>query len=161
MKIGKMKLILITLGLLSVTTIPILAYMYITSQKIPAGIMIESPTVEIGVYWDYACTQPVTRIDFGEIIQPNNNLTLRKTLYIKNKGTVSLWLFWNTTLRSATNEITDHWTVVYPFYLPLNETYGYYNIDPNEVWNTEYAIVLAKYLTINTYNWTLTIWGEY
>jgi len=150
--------ITVTLSLLLVVILPVFAYMYTTQQQIPTGVVIETPTVEIGVYWDYACTQPVTRIDIGAVIQPNNDLTIWKTLYIKNEGTVPLTFFWGSNVSLVADEKIREdlyrWGLKG---LGLNGT----TIEPNQLWDTRYEITLAPYITVGTYNWTLTIWGVY
>lgn len=154
-KIGKTKLMLMALALSSVIILPISAYMYSTRQDVPTGIMIKTPTVQIGLYWDAGCTDPITVIDFGAIPQPNENTTMDKLIYIKNEGDVPLTLYWNSTLNSITNEITEEWLYNSE---PWNGTWV---LAPG-AWNGfTYYIHIPQYVTIATYNWTLTVWGIY
>jgi hypothetical protein len=154
-QIGK-RTIIATLTILSLAFLPAFAYMYTTQKQIPTGIIIKTPTLQIGVYWDAQCTNSVTLIDFGEIPQPNQNVTMQKLLYIKNEGDVPLPIYWNSTLNSVTDEITEEW--LYGGYEPWNGTWVLGSGVSN---GFDYYIHIPKYVSIGTYNWTLTIWGVY
>ncbi len=158
MRIGKLKIVIL-LALIFTVALPVYAYMYTTSQQMPTGITIVAANPEIVIYWDSNCTEIVTSIDFGEVIQPSyKNHTLTKRLHIKNEGTVEITIYWNTTLSSVTNNITDNWSSLYP---PLPNWNGS-SIKSGVHWITEYSIVLLpEYMPVGTYNWTLTVWGVY
>jgi len=158
-QIGK-RTIIATLTILSLALLPAFAYMYTTQKQMPTGIIIKTPTLQIGVYWDAQCTNLVTLIDFGTIPQPNSNRTINKILYIKNEGDpVDLVLYWNSTLNLVTTEITETWTQVYPSLRPLNGTTDFRAGVP--YLTTEYTISIPEYVSVGTYNWTLTIWVVY
>lgn len=149
MKLSKVRMLGISVLLLSAMAMSVFAYEYVTSQQIPTGIVITTPTLEIGIYRDSACTYPVTVIDFGEIPQPSYDSQLDKTLYIRNEGDVPLTIYWNSTLSLVTDEITEIWFT--------NGTY----LGVGDYRSATYRIYLPQYVTIGTYDWALTIWGEY
>jgi hypothetical protein len=66
-------------------------------------------TVNVGVYSDSACTQPLTSISWGTI-SPGSTIT--RTIYVKNTGTAQITLSmttnsWNPT--SANGPLTLTW----------------------------------------------------
>lgn len=162
MEIGKKTLFIIALTLLLVAIAPVVAYVYFWEtehQQIPTGIVLQTPnaTMQLGIYWDIGCTQPVTTINFGKMWHPNEPTTLTKYMYIRNEGNVSHTIYWNSTLSSE--NITDRWNRISPFPSePLNGTvfgvgiklYTRYRID-----------ILVAYAPVGPYNWTLTVWAEH
>jgi len=147
--------------------VPVFAYMYFyrtEPEPVAAGIVLTvypTPNMTIGLYWDSACTQPVTTIDYGEMIHPNQERIIWKEIYIRNEGDVWNDIYWNSTLSSVTTEITEWWgSKEYSDWgwgrLPINGT----RIEPGQVRRTIYGIRLPAYATVGTYNWTLTVWGE-
>lgn len=160
MRIGKLKIIAVLLAVIFTVILPVYAYMYTTSKQMPTGITILAANPEIVIYWDSNCTERVTFIDFGEVVQPNyKNYTLTKRLYIKNEGAVNIVIYWNSTLNSVTNNITDKWSrQTFPSLPNWNESL----IMSDVYWITDYSIVLLpEYIPVGTYNWTLTVWGVY
>ncbi len=165
MEIGKLKILgLAIVLLLSGAIIPTLAYMYFWQTDpivITNGVVLNqypTPTMSIGVYWDVECTQPVTIIDFGEMVHPRSREDIWKTMYIRNEGDVWHVIRWNSTLSSITTELTDYWE----WYQP----YRWYNLDgtelaPGTVLETQYKLRIPGYASIGTYNWTLNVWGEH
>lgn len=160
MRIGKLRIIAIILALIFTVVLPVYAYMYTTSQQMPTGITIVTANPEIVIYWDSSLQEKVTSIDFGEVIQPSyKNHTLPKRLFIKNEGTVEIIIYWNSTLSSVTNNITDNWSRQTSPSLP---NWNGSSIKSGVYWITEYSIVLLpEYIPVGTYNWTLTVWGTY
>lgn len=159
MKIG-WRTFIVASALVLVVTIPIFASVYRTEKQILTGIVVETPTVKIGVYWDEECTQPATVIDFGKVIQPDDSYSLSSPwIYLKNEGTVSIPIYWNSTLSLATDEIVQEgW---YDRTVGRNVALNGTTITPDQTLRTQYEITLVPYITARTYNWTLTIWGEY
>ena len=81
----KDKVITIALVAFSMLTIvlTVLSYGLVVSTKtLPSSGMIVS-TLNVGVYADSACTQPLAAIDWGTI-SPGGSVV--KTLYVKNTG---------------------------------------------------------------------------
>ena len=161
------KKLLLVIGILLAYTIvvPVLAYMYFYTtepESIAGGIVLTvypTPNVTIGLYWDSACTQPVTTIDYGEMIHPNQEIIIWKEIYIRNEGDVWVDIYWNSTLSSVTSEITEQWGW-YGYmgeFFPLNGT----RIQAGDVIRTVYGIKIPAYATPGTFNWTLTVWGEH
>ena len=76
-------------------------------QRVPSSGNVK--TVGVGVYWDNACTNNVTSIDWG-FLEPG--ATVNKTVYIKNEGNTPMMLNittdnWNPA--SASENITLSW----------------------------------------------------
>ena len=156
----KNKVALIGLLLAFAIAVPVIAYMYRTEPKcISSGVTLASPTLGLGLYWDQECTSPATVIDFGQIIQPNEEKILGTYIYIRNEGDVRIRIYWNSTLRNETTEIDECWNYGSQYWCQdaINRTY----LDPGQVRSTFYRIKIPEYTTIGTYNWTLTVWGEY
>lgn len=153
MKVGNTKMVLSVLLLISVAA-PVIAYVYSQTQEyskqIPTVIVVRYPEpAQFGVYWDYECTQPVTAIDFGEIPQPRTWLYLSKEMYIRNEQpSKRIWVYWNSTLRDVTTQITESWI------------YNGTIIEPDNVYYAYYSISIQANVTIGTYQWTLGIWAE-
>ncbi|NWF97253.1 MAG: hypothetical protein HXY34_14035, partial [Candidatus Thorarchaeota archaeon] len=82
------------------------------------GAIIASKTISntgnlkaigVGVYWDSACTNAVSSIDWGSL---DPGVTRQFTIYVKNEGTVTLKLSMtvnNWSPASASNYITLSW----------------------------------------------------
>lgn len=160
MRLSKLRTLCVSMLLLSAMAMSVLAYEYISAQQIPTGIVVKTPNVQLGIYWDSATTEPATTIDFGEMSQPNKQQRLSKELYIKNEGNVSIVVYWNSTLSSVTAEIEEWWSRDYVYWgtYALNGT----TIQPSgDPLYTAYMIQIPAYTTAGTYNWTLTVWGEY
>jgi hypothetical protein len=142
--------------------VPVFAYMYFYRTDLTsfaAGIKLESyptPTMKLGFYWDEACTQQVAIIDFGQMIHPNQDTFLLKTIYIRNEGDVWNDIYWNSTLSTISTEIEDWWGRFNNW-----KDFGIYGlrIGPGQVLVSVYQIHIPAYTTVGTYNWTLTAWG--
>jgi len=162
--LGKKKIVIISLLLAYAIVVPVFAYMYFyrtEPEYVAAGVVLRTypdPTMQIGLYRDSDCTQPVTAIDYGEMIHPNQVAILWTRIYIKNEGDIWNEIYWNSTLSDATTEIAE-WYDKYGSNwgnIPLNGT----RIEPGQVRETWYGIKIPAYATVGTYNWTLTLWGE-
>ena len=162
MEIRNKIVVAMALAFVVVAIVPVFAYMYFWQsepKQIQSGIILQThPNVEmqLGIYWDEACTQNVTTIDFGKMVHPNQEILLDKVMWIRNEGNVSHTLYWNSTLSSVTTEISDEWG--YTSYMsPINGT----TLNPSFAYQTVYRLHVPAYSTVGTYNWTLTVWAEY
>jgi len=154
MRIANVKIALYAL-LVAAIVVCLFAFVYSqtlgSTKQIQAGIVVRYPMLgQFGVYWNYECTNPVTSIDFGEVPQPRNWMYLSKTFYIRNEQVGHrIWVYWNSTLRDVTTEISESWI--------SNGTI----IESGSVYYAYYSLSLPPNATLGTYNWTLTIWAEY
>jgi len=154
MKVGSVKVVLSVLLLVALAA-SVVAYVYSQTQayskKIPTVLVLRYPLgAQFGVYWDYECTNPVTDIDFGELPKPSIWLSMSKTIYIRNEQpSERIWVYWNSTLRDVTMQITDSWF--------MNGTV----IEPNNVYWSSYYISIQANVAVGTYQWTLGIWAVY
>ncbi len=161
MDIGKWKLLAVSMTLLFSLAMPVLAYTYLyrtPAYKFSTGIVLQAPTMQLGFYWDSGCTQRVTFIDFGQMAQSSTSTYLTKVIYIRNEGSSSDTIFWNSTLKTVTTVIAETWEafVGSPPYPPLNST----SLSSSSVLETTYHINIQAAPPVGTYNWTLTVWGE-
>lgn len=139
------KSIYILFALLTILTCSVaLAFMITWSSTVT--LVVAAGDVE--VYWDYACTNPVTNIGFGTVQVGAWSTT---TLYIKNSGTGTITLSWNSTLPSVTNAITDSWYVGY-----YTNIQGY-SLSSGQVITTTYRISIQPTALIRSYTWTLNL----
>lgn len=159
MDIGKWKILAVSMVLICSLTMSVFAiYIYRTpGYQLSTGIVLNGPTMQLGIYWDLACTQPATYIDFGEMVVSSVETTLARNIFIRNEGTYVHTVFWNSTLAATTTAITDEWIYVdYSMFIPLNMT----DFDVDQVLNSTYKIHIEGGPPAGTYNWTLTVWGE-
>jgi len=166
--LGRKKVMIVCLLLTYAIIAPVFAYLYFYATEpkyVAAGIILrtyDTPTMQLGFYWDETCTQPVSTFDFGNMTYPNQDTQLYKTIYIRNEGSVWNDIYWNSTLGSVTTQIGECWTRSNDWWgswIWANNVNGT-RIQPNEVLRTGYGVGIPPYATIGTYNWTLTIWGE-
>jgi len=161
MDIGKWKILAVSMTLICSLALPVLAYTYLWRTPLyplSAGIILRdppAPTMALGFWWDSALTQPVTTIDFGEIVFSTGPgpVMLEKTIYISNDGSNATTILWNSTLSTTTTPIMEDWTNGPE---PLNYTVLGYNM----YMVTTYRIYIQPSPPTGTYNWTLTVWGE-
>lgn len=156
------RILLISLLLVYAIVVPVFAYEYFfrtSTSSLAAGIILHqyaTPTMKLGFYWDKGCTQPVTSFDFGNMTHPNQAINPYIEFFIRNEGSTWHQIFWNSTLSSVSNEITDTLLCDYGGYWhPLNGT----TINPGDVAGLHYFIAIPAYATVGTFNWTLNIWG--
>jgi hypothetical protein len=161
MDTGKWKMLAVSMTLICCLALPVLAYTYLWRTPLyplSAGIILRdppAPTMALGFWWDSALTQPVTTIDFGEIVFSTGPgpVILEKTIYISNDGSNATTILWNSTLSTTTTPIAEEWTNGPE---PLNYTVLGYNM----YMVTTYRILIQPSPPTGTYNWTLTVWGE-
>lgn len=160
MDIGKWKILAVSMTLICSLAIPVLAYTIYRTPLYPlsAGIILRGPTMQLGFYWTGECTDPVTIIDFGEMVVSSSATYFEKSICIRNEGSSPTTIFWNSTLSAVTTAITEEWTrfSMMPPFPPLNATV----VSPGEVLVTTYSITIIASPPVGTYNWTLTVWGE-
>ena len=111
-----------------------------------SGVMAD---VDLGVYNDSACTQPVTSIDWGTCYAEENTTV---TLYIKNLGSL------DTTL-SVTS---DNWTPTNagPHYI-LHASCECQTLSPNEVLVSNFSLYpLSTASQFDTFSFDIIIQGQ-
>ena len=101
-KIGTIALVIAAVALIATT-----AAVLTSSQSAPLNGTITA--VNVDLYSDSGCTQPVTTLNVGTL---NPGATATQTIYVKNSGTVSETLTmaannWNPT--NATSSLTLTW----------------------------------------------------
>jgi hypothetical protein len=157
------KIAIISVLLAYAIIVPVFAvYLYQTQPKyVTNGVTFQTPTLVLGLYWNQECTIPATSIDFGSMIQPHYETVLRSNpIYLKNEGDVPILIWWNSTLGSVTSEIPEDWDLEL-FWDRTQLGSGIRELSAGQVLATWYMIKIPPYVTIGTYNWTLTIWGTY
>ena len=156
MDIGKWKILAVSLALICSLTIPVLAYTIFRTPLYPLSAGIILRTMQLGFYWNVECTQPVTTIDLGEVVQSGSTTYLQKEIFLRNEGSNPTTIFWNSTLNDLATVMTEGWTAWGMMPGPLNST----SVSPTEVVYTTYELTIPASTPVGTYNWTLTAWGE-
>lgn len=140
-----------------IIAIPLLVYAYAFTVSWSSPVNVVTTTPDIKVYWDSACTDPVTSIDFGNIQQ---GAWVTKRLYIKNEGGGQVNIYWNSTVSSVTaGKIQDWWGIS-----SSRSSFGStaYKINgtalaSGEVRDTWYHILVDPQITLSSYSWTLNL----
>jgi hypothetical protein len=102
--------------------------------------------IGVGIYWDSACTNRVTSIDWG-LAEPGT--TQNKTSYIKNEGNANVTLTLQTSNWSPTSAAT---------YISLGWTYAGQTISVNQVVQVTLRLTIASNVTgITTFSFDITI----
>ncbi len=112
----------------------------------------------IKVYWDSECTNPVTSIDFGNLVQGGKAVA---TLYLKNEGENIIYMMWNSDISAQTDgNITDRWDhrLQYSENISLDFGTGMHNyLLPGEVLAKYYKISVTSECPTGTYGWSVTV----
>jgi len=156
MDIGKWKILAVSMTLICSLAIPVLAYTVYRTPLYPLSAGIILRTMQLGFYWNVECTQPVTTIDLGEVVQSGSTTYLQKEIFLRNEGSNPTTIFWNSTLNDLATVMTEGWTAWGMMPGPLNST----SVSPTEVVYTTYELTIPASTPVGTYNWTLTAWGE-
>ena len=156
MDIGKWKILAVSMTLICSLAIPVLAYTVYRTPLYPLSAGIILRTMQLGFYWNVECTQPVTTIDLGEVVQSGSTTYLQKEIFLRNEGSNPTTIFWNSTLNDLATVMTEGWTAWGIMPGPLNST----SVSPTEVVYTTYELTIPASTPVGTYNWTLTAWGE-
>lgn len=105
--------------------------------------------VGVGVYWDYACTSPVSSIPWGMLESGSNK---NVTCYIRNEGnsdsTLSMY-----TLNWSPSNASD--------YITLGWDYSGQSISPDEVVQVTFTLSISASIEgITSFNFDITIVGS-
>lgn len=129
-----------------------LAYAMITTWQAGAKLTV-TEAKKVRVFSDAACTSEVTSIDFGYIEQGQTATT---TFYIKNQGSNTVALDWNSDLTSKSNNyIGDAWE-----YLGSDGNWHNIrgcNLEASKVLTTRYRVVVATTCATGPYSYTLQL----
>jgi hypothetical protein len=102
--------------------------------------------VGVGVYWDQACTNSVTSIDWG-VVEAGSSVD--KTVYIKNEGNTATTLSMATSNWSPSNAVN---------YITLTWDYGGQTIDVTAVRQVKFTLTVSSSITgITSFSFDITI----
>ncbi len=88
--------------------------------------------IGVGIYWEYACANRVTSINWG-VMEPGSNRTI--VVYIRNEGNAAATL----------SEITQNWNpAAASSYLTLRWNYAGQTINVNQVLQVRLTLVLSS-----------------
>lgn len=105
--------------------------------------------IGVGIYWDSACTNRVTSIDWG-LADPGT--MQNKTTYIRNEGNANVTLTLQTSSWSPTSAAT---------YISLGWTYAGQTIPVNQVVQVTLRLTIASTVTgITTFSFDITIYAS-
>jgi hypothetical protein len=144
------KILIVSATLLALSTI-FLAYSFTTTWSASTSIIVYSPSLDLKAYWDYNCTDPVTSIDFG-IVQKGKSKTV--TMYIRNEGNGTVWVYWNSTSAPPTGWISEQW--VYTSGGPWYQLNGS-SMGAGHVWESRYTVIVRSACPSGQYNWILAL----
>jgi len=104
--------------------------------------------VGVEIYWDYACTGPVSSINWGEL-DPGS--TKYVTIYVRNERTSPVILSMSTSNWNPSSASS---------YITLSWNYGGQSINPDEVVQVTFTLsVSASINGITSYSFDITIIG--
>lgn len=120
-----------------------------------ATVSLNMTGPNIAVYWDSACTNPVTSIPLGNI---QRGASKSVDLYIRNEGGGTINVYWNSTLSEQTDQITATWEyLVYSYYgsssIPLNGT----TLAEGSVLTTKYTVRTMPTVPLQSFSWILNV----
>jgi len=139
------KAILLTAAIIAVLFAATVGVIYFYLRVPSTGIIV---SVNVEVFWDAACTQKCTSIDWG-MCYPGENKS--KTVYIKNTSNVPM----NLTLA------TENWNPTNaPNYINLYWTYDNHTLAVNEVYQTTLTLAISPDIhDISTFIFNIVIVG--
>ena len=101
-----------------------------TDRTIPNAASVK--TIGVGVYWDQACSNRVTSINWG-VVEPGSSVD--KTVYIRNEGNAA----------STLSKATSNWNPANASgYIALNWDYGGQTVNINEAVQVKFTLVVSS-----------------
>jgi hypothetical protein len=147
------KVLLASLTLLGISTV-FLAYSFTVTWNAQATVNVYSPSLDLKVYWDSECTNPVTSIDFGNV---QKSTSKQVYMYIRNEGNGTVNVYWNSTCAEVSAYISEQWKCLpYSTYIDLNGT----SINMGVVYQTYYKITVGSSCPSGQYGWTLSLGAQ-
>jgi hypothetical protein len=135
--------------LIGLSTLSVIVYAATWEVSIPGHVNVVAMG-KLAVYWDAACTQPVTTIDFGNQAQ---GAQPTKFLYIKNEGTVPRALDWYGL--DPAGDVTDRWA--HHGSEGLWEDLRGHILGPGDALETMYELFIPTSATLGSVTWTLQL----
>lgn len=134
--------------------IAILAFAYAFTVSWSSTVTVTTTNPNIRVYWDSACTNPVTSLDFSNVQQGGFK---EFSLWIRNEGGGEVKIYWNSTLGTVTTKIHDWWgfgsgRVNFGF-----DAWNGTTIGSGGVTHEYYQILVDGDAPQTTYTWTLNV----
>lgn len=140
---------LVILCLVAATSGAALTYALTIYWNASVNITI-SESVSLGVYWDQACTNPATVVDFGS---QRSGAYAYKELYIKNTGNTQVTLEWRSD--APTSVLAgDDW--IRPSDSSWTNIRGYI-LEPEEVLKTKYEVFILPNANAGSLSWTMEL----
>lgn len=149
----KEKIIVAALLLIVALVSSLLTWVFLVSSRvggpIPVGVTVTAESA-LGLYWDEACTNEVSSIDFGSVL-PGAEAYV--TIWIKNEGSAGVTIVWTSNCSIRTNEkITDEWWFQFTN-VPIDNSL----ILVGDKIPTDYHITVASDCPLDTHSWHITI----
>ena len=116
----------------------------VTQRSVTAKGTIK--TVDVGIYWDYGCTENVTFIDWGAI-EPGSKTDV--PIYLRNEGNVDAMM----------NLTTSEWSPIgVEEYITLSWNYTGEKIIPSQVISVNFSLIVSSNITgIKTFEFVITV----
>lgn len=141
-----------------IIAVSLLVYVYAFTSSWSSPVYIVTTNPNIKVYWDSACTNPVTSIDFGNIQQ---GAFEEFRLFIKNEGGGDVYIYWNSTVASDTGGKISDWWSIHPYHKRGNFGHHGWNgtqlLESGAVLDTWYMILVSLDTPLSSYSWTLQV----
>jgi len=104
--------------------------------------------IGVEIYWDYACTGPVSSINWGNL-DPGS--TKDVTIYVRNEGTLPVTLYLSTSNWNPSSASS---------YITLSWNYGGQSISPGGIVTVTFTLsISASIQGITSYSFDITIIG--
>lgn len=131
------------------------AYAFTVTWNAPTTVTVYAASLDLKVYWDSACTNATTSINFGNVQKSTSKAMY---MYIRNEGNGTVNACWNSTCQQVSSGITELWQ----YYV---SGYGWYalngtSIAVGTVLQTYYQISVGSNCTSGQYSWTLNLGAQ-
>ena len=109
--------------------------------------------IDIGLYWDEECTNPVTFIDFGMLAKGQSRyVTFWLKSYSTDKGRIS-WESAN--FNPSSNGITECWERKVGRFRYISNWNK--KMKPGNLWEVNYTVQVAQDIQVDMYSWDLIV----
>ena len=110
--------------------------------------------IDIGLYLDEECTNPVAFIDFGMLSKGHSRYV---TFWLKNNGTDKGRISWGSAnFNPSSDGITECWKRKVGRFRYISNWNK--KMKPGDLWEVHYAIQVAQDIQVGVYSWDLMVY---
>ena len=113
----------------------------------------ELGVIDIGLYWDEGCSNPVSSVDFGMLAKGESG---NVTFWLKNNSTDKIRISWGSAnFDPSSNGLTESCErkVGRSRYISTWKK----KLKPGDLWEVHYIVQVAQNIQVGNYVWDLTI----